>query len=493
MARAACRLCRAGSRRPAALVPLVPRRVAQPSAALARSAAAALALTSDLPRGRSSGQPPGSGWAVNGPRVRGGGSMLSGTASAPGIFPSGWYQVAVTAPGYNVTGVSLPGLPGVLIGHNKRIAWTLSGTQSQSALFYAEQMSRSHPGDYLWRGQWRPVRLVRYVIPVRGGTTRRLTVALTAHGPLLAWPGRTRPAISVDWMGSGGSPDIAVLARIGAAANFSQFHAALAGWRSPAATFVYADRRGNIGAATAGSFPVVRSGAPWLPLPGTGRSDVAGLIPFAALPVSYDPPGHVVVAAGQRPVTSAYPYYLGTSANDLDAADLAGTGYAVLGRKSGLQPAAVVPLQTSPVSELAAQVVPRLLAALRHASLTSAEQQARSALRGWNHQLAPASAAAAIWSAFWQDYVSATFGPWWRAASVPVGADPAGLQVSAAQTGLVRALEHWTLAGKPDPVFTPPGAPAGSARSAMRGAFGAAVAQLTAQFGGGRGVCWLAA
>ncbi len=264
------------------------------------------------------------------------------------------------------------------------------------------------------------MRLVHYTVPVRGGTARRLTVALTAHGPLLAGPGRTGPAISVDWMGSGGSPDVAVLAGIGAAANFTQFHAALAAWRSPAATFVYADRRGNIGAATAGSFPVVRSGAPWLPLPGTGRADVAGLIPFAALPVSYDPPGHVVAAAGQRPVTSAYPYYLGTSANDLDAADLAGTGYAVLGRRSGLQPAAVVPLQTSPVSELAARVVPRLLAALRHASLTSAEQQARSALRGWNHQMAPASAAAAIWSAFWQDYVSATFGPWWRAASVPV-------------------------------------------------------------------------
>jgi penicillin amidase len=477
-----------GPYRPRGAAPLVPGSAPQPSAAVVRSAAAALSLTSELARGPAGGQPIGSAWAANGPKVKGGGSLLAGTAAAPGLFPSGWFQVSVTAPGYDVSGVSLPGLPGIVIGHNKHVAWTLAGTQSQSTLFYAEKLSRSR-GEYLWRGRWRPVRRIRYAIPVRGGPARRLTVDLTAHGPLLGpqltEPGAAGPPISVAWTGSGGSPDVAVLARIGAAANFTQFHAALARWRSPALTFVYADRRGNIGAVTAGSFPVVRQGAPWLPLPGTGAGDVVGLIPYAALPVSYDPPGHVVAVAGQRPVTAAYPYYLGTAANDLDAADVAGADYAVLARTSGIQPAGVVPLQTSPVSELSARVVPRLLAALQHASLSPGEQHARSALRGWNHQMAPGSGAAAVWVTFWQDYLAATFGPWWRAASVPVRTDPAGLQVSAAQAGLARTLEHWTVADRSNPVFAPPGAPAGTATSAMRTAFRTAVARLTAQFRGG--------
>ena len=411
--------------------------------------------------------------------------MLAGAAALPGFFPSGWFQVAITAPGFDVTGVSLPGVPAIMIGHNKRIAWTLTSAQSQSALFYVEKTSRGHPGDYFWRGRWRPMRRVRYTIPVRGGPTRQLTVEFTRHGPLVTKPGPAGPAMSVEWMGSGGSPDVAVLAGIGAAVNFTEFHAALGSWHSPAVTFIYADRGGNIGAVTAGNFPVVAHGTPWLPLSGTGSDDVTGLIPYAALPLSYNPSGHVVAAAGQQPVAAAYPYYLGTSANDLDAGDSAGAAYTVLGRRSQMSQDSVIALQTSPVSELAAHVVPRLLAALRHASLSPAERQAMSVLRGWNHQMAPASAAAAIWSAFWPDYLSATFGPWWRIARVPVATDPVGLSISAAQTGLARVLEHWTLADRSDPAFAPPGARGRTAASVMRIAFGAAVAELTAQFRGG--------
>jgi penicillin amidase len=462
-----------------------PGREPQPSVAVVRSAAAALALTSDIPVGRADFPPVGSAWAVNGRKVRGGGSMLAGTATLPGFLSSGWFEAAITAPGYDVTGVSLPGLPGIEIGRNNRIAWTLTGAHGQSALYYVEKTSRSRPADYFWRGQWRPMRLVRYTVPVRGGPSKHLTVELTVHGPLLTKPGPSTRAISVQWTGNGGSPDVAALAGIGAAANFTQFHAALAPWRSPAATFVYADRSGNIGALTAGGFPVVANGSPWLPMPGTGASDAAGLIPYAALPLSYNPPSHVVAAAGQRPVRAAYPYYLGTSSNDLDAEDAAGAAYVALDRRSVIGHEGAVALQTSPVSEPAAHIVPRLLIALRHADLTSAEQHAASVLRRWNHQMSPRSAAAAIWSLFWQHYLKATFAPWWRAARVPVAADPAGLSVSAAQAGLARDLEQWTLADRSNPVFASAGAHARAATSVMRAAFATAVAQLTAIFGRG--------
>ncbi|MGN6790970.1 MAG: penicillin acylase family protein [Streptosporangiaceae bacterium] len=458
--------------------------VSRPSVAVVRSAAAALALTRHTPVGQAAFPLVGSAWAVNGPKVRGGGSMLAGTAALPGLLSPRWFQAAITAPGYEVTGVSLPGVPGIVIGHNKHIAWTMTSGHSQSTLYYVEKTSRSHPGDYLWRRQWRPMRRVHDTIPVRGGTSRQLTVELTMHGPLLTKPGPSGPAISVQWIGDG-SPDVAALAGIGAASNFTQFHVALASWHSPAVTFVYADRHGNIGAMTAGRIPVVAHGTPWLPMPGTGADDVAGLIPYAALPLSYNPPNHVVAAAGQRPVDAGYPYYLGTSANDRDAADASGADYAVLDRRSGMDPNGVVALQTSPVSELAAHVVPRLLAALRHAALSAAERRAVSVLRGWSHQMAPASAAAAIWSVFWPDYLSATFTPWWQAARVPVAVDPAGLSVSPAQAGLATDLERWTLADPSNPVFAAAGAHGRTASSAMRAAFNTAVAQLTAQFHGG--------
>jgi len=406
--------------------------------------------------------------------------MLTGLAALPGPLSSAWFQVAVIAPGYDVTGASVPGLPAVVIGHNAHIAWTLASVQNQSALYYVEKTSRSRPGDYFWRNQWRPMRTVRYAIPVRAGPTQYLTVRLTVHGPVLT-RGTGGETISVEWMGNGGSPNVAVLARVGAATSFSGFRAALAGWRSPALTFGYADDRGNIGAVTAGAFPVVRGGTPWLPLTGTGAEDVVGVIPDSELPYSYDPRGHVIALAGQPPVAAGYPYYLGTSASDFDSLDQAGADYAVLAGQQGLTLAGAVALQTNPRSELAAQLLPRLLAALRHASLTPAEQQAVDALRGWDRAMAPGSPAAAIWWMFWSDYLAATFGPWWRAAGVPVQADPAGLQVSAGQAGLALALEHWTLADQKNPVFRRPGEPGGTAVSTMRGAFAAAVSELQAR------------
>ena len=72
-----------------------------------------------------------------------------------------------------MSGVSVPGLPGILLGHNQHIAWSLTDTQNQATLFYTEQTSRSRPGQYFWDGAWRRMRQVHYTIAVRGGRRSR--------------------------------------------------------------------------------------------------------------------------------------------------------------------------------------------------------------------------------------------------------------------------------------------------------------------------------
>jgi len=105
-------------------------------------------------------------WAANGPAVAGGGALLGGDPHLPQTLPSIWYQVALAAPRYGVSGGSVPGVPGVLIGHNARIAWSLTDTQNQATLFYAE---RTRGTTYYWRGAWRRMAVEHYTIPVRGG------------------------------------------------------------------------------------------------------------------------------------------------------------------------------------------------------------------------------------------------------------------------------------------------------------------------------------
>ncbi|MBO0816219.1 MAG: penicillin acylase family protein, partial [Actinobacteria bacterium] len=341
------------------------------AAGTAIAAASVLSEISRLPPGLVHRAPDSNAWAANGRAVAGSVAMLAGDPHLPQTIPSIWYQAALSAPGLAVTGVTVPGLPGVLIGHNAHIAWSLTDTQNQATLFYAEQTSRRRPGQFFWRGAWRPMRQVRYTIPVRGAAPVRLTVDLTVHGPVLTRAGQTT---SVDWMGNIPSPDVATLLAVDKARDFAQFRAALAGWRAPSQNFVYADDRGNIGAISAGYYPIVRHGDPWLPLPGTGADDVAGVIPYQSVPQVYDPPGHVVVTANQRPAGPSYPYYLGTTADFFDPGYRAGQIGALLRGKPRPGPGAFAAIQLNVTDALARRIVPRLLAALHGHHLAAPEQ-----------------------------------------------------------------------------------------------------------------------
>jgi len=450
-------------------------------AGAAVAAASVLSEMNGLPAGLVHRAPDSNAWAVNGGAVAGGVAMLAGDPHLPQTIPSIWYQAALAAPGLAVTGVTVPGLPGVLIGHNSHIAWSLTDTQNQATLFYTEQTSARRPGEYFWRGAWHPMRQVRYTIPVRGGAPVRLTVDLTVHGPVLTRAGQTT---SVDWMGNIPSPDVAALLAVNKAQDFAQFRAALAGWRAPTQNFVYADDRGNIGAISAGYYPILRHGDPWLPLPGTGADDVAGVIPYRAVPQVYNPPGHAVVTANQRPAGPSYPYYIGTTADFFDPGYRASQIGALLRGKSRLVPGAFATIQLNVTDALARRIVPRLLAALHGQHLSAPERSAAGLLAGWDGSMTTASAAAALWWTFWDDYLAAVFGPWWRAAKVPVHLDRPGLAVSAQQFSLDQVLEAWTVADPANRAFTAPGGPHRTADEVMRLAFGAAVAHLAARLGG---------
>jgi penicillin amidase len=452
------------------------------TARVATAAAAMLVQANALPAGLIHEFPDSNAWAANGPKVSGAKSMLAGDPHLPQTVPSIWYQVALSAPGLSVTGVSVPGLPGVLIGHNAHIAWSLTDTQNQATLFYTERTSKSRPGQYFWQGAWRRMRQVHYTIPVRGGSAIHLTVNITVHGPVMTQAGQTT---SVDWMGNIPSPDISVMIGVTHSRDFAQFHAALADWRAPSQNFVYADDRGNIGAISAGYYPLVRRGDPWLPMPGAGADDVAGVIPYASVPQVYDPSGHVVATANQRPVGPSYPYYIGTSANFFDPGYRAGEIYASLRGQRGMHPASFAAIQLSLTDQLAQQIVPRLLAALRGAHLSAQQQQAGALLRGWDATMAQKSAAAALWWTFWGDYLDAVFRPWWKAAKVPVHKDPPGLAISPQnQFSLDQVLASWTTGDPANSAFSPPGGPHRTAPEVMRAAFATAVAHLAATLHG---------
>lgn len=444
-----------------------------------RAAEAAGALLAQAARLRAVHRYPDSNaWAANGPAVAGGKSMLAGDPHLPQTVPSIWYQAALSTPDLSVTGVTLPGLPGVLLGHNAHIAWSLTDVQNQATFFYAERTDADHPGQYLWHGAWHRMAQAHYTIPVRGGSPVSLTVDQTVHGPVMTQVGQTT---SVDWMGNQPSPDLAVLLAVDKAQNFRQFHAALANWHAPTQNFVYADDSGNIGAISAGYYPVPSPGCqPWLPMPGTGSCDIAGVVPYKSVPQVYDPPSHVIATANQRPVGPSYPYYIGTSANFFDPGFRANRIHSLL--RPGMTPSSFASVQLDVTDSLAQRIVPKLLAALHGQHLSAQESAAAQLLTSWKGNMDVNSAAAAVWWTFWGDYLRAVFGPWW--AKVPVRKDRPGLSISPAQSSLDEVLAHWTEHDTSNKAFTPPGGAHRTARDVMRAAFTTAVTHLTSKLHG---------
>jgi penicillin G amidase len=437
----------------------------------ARAAGALLTEISRLPPGPLHQYPDSNAWAVS----DGSSALLAGDPHLPQTLPSIWYEVALSAPGYDVAGVSVPGLPGILLGHNQHIAWSLTDAQNQSTGFYTE---RTRGNEYYWNGAWRPMTVVHYDIPVRGEAAVHLTVDITVHGPIMTRAGQTT---SVDWMGNVPSADLQAMFGVSQATNFQQFKAALAGWYAPSQNFVFADDKGNIGAISAGYWPEVSPKCqPWLPMPGTGGCDVTGVIPYSAVPQAYDPPGHVLATANQRQVTAAYPYYIGTSADFFDPGYRAAAIYQALDTGNRNFPS----IQTSLKDQLAARIVPKLLGALS-GSPDAAEVRL---LSGWDDTMAENSAAAALWWTFWSDYLADVFQPWWDATGVPVSKDRNGLAVDVAnQPSLDEDLEAWTLTDQSDPAFDLPSGQHRTAADVMREAFGQAVSHLTATLGASPG------
>ena len=427
--------------------------------AQASSAADLYQKLESLPAGLIATGGASNNWAVSGAKSASGGAMLAGDPHLHLTLPSIWFQLTLDSPGYHVSGVSIPGTPVVLIGHNQHIAWSLTDAQNQQTFFYWEQEDASHPDQYFWKNGWQQYQTVSYDIPVLNGTTDHLTVKLSRHGPVISDRGLTT---SVWWAGNLASQDLDVMLGVDQASDWQSFRNALRGWHAPTHNFAYADDKGNIGLISAGYYPQVAGSGQWLPMLGTGEQDVYGTIPFDAIPQVYNPPGGIVWSANQRQVGPTYPYYIGTASNFFDPGYRANEIHRVLTQDKKFTAADMAALQTDTRDYLASEIVPVLVKSLP-------SSPARDLLAGWDYRMETNSPAATIWWTFWQAYLAATFDPIWKAKDIKLDRMD-DTNTSKLNDALGQYLEASTLRGQGDPAV-------------MQSAFQDGVSSLTKRFG----------
>lgn len=303
-------------------------------------------------------------WAVAPSRTAAGHALLSGDPHLSLTVPSVWYEIHLNvAGGLDAAGVTFAGSPGVLIGFNRNVAWSLTNTGADVRDHYAEAVDDvSNPTRYRLDGEWKPLEIKTEEI--RGPAGRLLatdTLRFTHRGPMVKTDGRW---LSVRWTPyeSRGGEDFL---RIDRAASVGEWLEAWKGYAAPAQNGVAADREGTIAIRSTGWYPV---------RPAAGRGDEirdgsqkandwSGYLSAEYYPFSINPAQGFLASANQEPVDPRVNgRYFGSNwpspwramrINQLLRAD------------SSVTPDAMRRFQTDPGSPRADAYVPALLAAAK--------------------------------------------------------------------------------------------------------------------------------
>jgi penicillin G amidase len=372
---------------------------------------AAMHALKGLPLGAIAAQIPASvgpdfasnNWVVDGAHNASGKPLVANDPHLGLSAPSVWYLTRLETPGLSLAGATAPGSPLLVLGHNQRIAWGFTDTDSDVEDLFIERIDPKDPSHYLTPGGSAPFVTRNEEIRVRGAPPVNLTVRTTRHGPVISDLGGSyaEPAASGTVLaleatfleGEDRTPE--ALFHLNRAQNWDGFRTALKDFVGPQQNMVYGDVDGNIGFFAPGHVPIRGKGDGWLPAPGwSGEYDWTGYIPFDQLPSAFNPPAGRLVSANNKIVPDTYPYFLSR-------------GWALPYRAARIEdmlkatpqqsPAASAAIQADTLSLIAKDMLPLMLTA-RPGSRRAADALDR--LRAWDGRMQRGAVAPLLFTAW---------------------------------------------------------------------------------------------
>ncbi|MEZ0612462.1 penicillin acylase family protein [Fibrella sp. WM1] len=328
-------------------------------------------------------------WVVGGSKTQNGKPIL---ANDPHLYlglPSVWYEVQLVNPTnkLNVYGVSLPGIPYVIIGFNQSAAWGVTNAEADVADWYKIEFNDARKTAYRYGGGWRPVERRVEAIRVRGGGMVYDTVCYTHHGPVRQYEGEPTTATSgyaFRWVGHEPSADLLCFKHLNTAANLTDFQHALSGYGSPAMNFIFASSQNDIAIWVNGQFPLRWAGQGKYLLDGSDPShDWQGFIPFDQNPHQKNPGKGYLFSANQSPVDQSYPYYLSWQYAPSERARRLDQR---LRQMNHVTIDSMQRLQTDVFNVRAYDVLPLLLNQLDAGALSPQQRKAYDMLTKWSYQ-----------------------------------------------------------------------------------------------------------
>lgn len=356
-------------------------------------------------------------WVISGQLSATGKPILANDPHQPLSLPAVWYQnsLKMLDGSYQVTGVSIVGVPGIVIGHNAAIAWGVTNLMADVQDLYIEEFDQGNLHRYRVGNEIHEAEVIREYIQVRPSIYSVSTenveheVLITRHGPII---GRFQNrSLALKWTGLANDSQLPATFKLNRAQNWTEFCAALKDYSLPVLNYVYADVVGNIGYYGAGQVPIRSSGNGALPYDGhTNEGEWTGYIPFEEMPHLYNPPNGYIETANQCIVGEAYKYHL---ANDWAPPYRAYRLDQLLAEKAK-QPVTMADMQAIQMDVYAIPTKLFVDQALQMATLqtNSHWQSLKAELTGWDGYLTPNSRAAAIAVEFRQQFSEKFFTAW---------------------------------------------------------------------------------
>jgi penicillin amidase len=342
------------------------------------------------PRGQGSNE-----WAIAGARTASGKPLLANDPHLLVQQPGAWVEFHLRAPGYEARGVASPFAPGIVLGTTAHHAWGATNVGGDVQDLYLERLNGDRTAAQ-YQDSWEPLTAHLEEIRVRGSDEPIVhEVRTTRHGPLLDsyHTGRLRPAkrpldasYALRWVGAEHSIRPSALIDVANVESFEEFRQAARSLECPGQNLVYADVDGTIGYQCTGLHPIRSTGDGTVPVPGwTTEYEWQGFVPFEQLPHAVDPGRGYLVTANDRIHADDYPHLIG---HDFHASGRATRITELLEDGNDHTVDTCRSIQTDTVSVAARAILPRI---------SLGDTRAQELFRGWDHDLAADSAAAALW------------------------------------------------------------------------------------------------
>ncbi len=371
-------------------------------------------------------------WVISGDLSETGMPLLANDPHLGIQMPSIWYQIDLhckprsnTCP-YEVAGFSFAGVPGVVIGHNNRIAWAFTNNGPDVMDLYIEKLNPENPDQYEYNGEWVDFEIITETLQV-GDKTEVVRIRSSIHGPVISdsygplmdsveptetpfavRSGQELPehyAITLRWTALEPGSVFTAIWGFNEAQNWEEFREAAKNFEVPSQNLLYADVEGNIGYQMPGNVPVRRNGDGTLPVPGwTDEYEWLGYIPFEELPSVYNPPSGYIITANNKVTPENYPYLLTT---DYDYGYRAQRIEDMIKQSEGKISIDDFKLMQADDKNMNAAA---MIDILNQVELPEEQAKLREEyLANWDHR-ETAGPSAALYEAFWWSLVESTFG-----------------------------------------------------------------------------------